>query len=520
MKEFVIWYGKERADVWDMEDATGYLPLIEHMRANRVFRMPEGRAEAGSTTTFEARIFSGFNLSGRSGQTIVLNRGSGIFPLIHQGQLYFGMLVGEEGLASQTLDFTALGDAVYGVWVRIVYAEATEENRVFWDQVGAAEEVDMVATRNQVSWEYQVVDVTAADPAAGDWVKVGTVTKATTLTADADLRQLYFEGYAGAGADQWAHEWGDGANDRSTSRGLYGIADMHEWVQAVRRQLADLIGQSAWYKNTSENTVRSVAPAVSSPPSPNPIWDRAFTWYNQRGAEVMRYTKMGRLARISRHEDDFNYHASYWGSALDTDPHYGTLVTGTGTVSAANGKLKLRGTSTDTAFIIGEPIFQFRDAGPTNLHMAGMYVLLPSYSSLSGDLKIQIGWTEGVNFRIWWEHDSSVDSNWHLKGDDGAGGTFDFDTSLVAGTATVTHLEFAVDPFSGSNVGVVMGTCDKGGVNSSNWPGTTLPGAGATFLSAPYSMFANLVSISGGWKTIYIDYWEAWQEIMHAGLNT
>ncbi|HUW12408.1 MAG TPA: hypothetical protein VM537_21965, partial [Anaerolineae bacterium] len=329
--------------------------------------------------------------------------------------------------------------------------------------------------------------------------------------------QLYFEGYAGAGADQWGDEWGM-VTERQTDRGLYGVGDLHQWVQAVRTQLKDILGQGAWQRKTY-NSLAQTGPATASPPAPSPICATSHKWVNIKGTEVARYTEMGRFAQIEKHCDDFNYHSTLWGSAVTTGPYYTNIVTGSGAIEADGGlaRLKTTGTGGDDALLKGESIWQFREAGPTNLRMVGFYAKVQIYTT-AGTFKMQIG-LEGTSEQIYWEVDTSVDAFWHLKANDGLGGTLDWNSNVTASSATDTHLEFAIDPDYGSNVGIIIATCNVGAVSTSNWPGSTLPGAGATFL-VPMHQYAFASSITTGWKHLKIYYWEAWQEALNAGLDT
>jgi hypothetical protein len=250
MFKIVKWHSDERVDIDDMEQATSILDLWESVRSNRVFHMPEGR-NSGTVAT-EARILSGFNIDlvndasvGGNGYCR-LNRGGGFFKVVKEGETKLGMLVGDEGQTSQTLDFTAKAPgSTQAVWIRANFQDSSSENRVFWNSSTTAEYVDYVATREEVTWEYNIR--LWADPSPGDeWVKVWKVpiVAGPAIGTIVDYRHFYFEGDA---AGSYAQEWGSGSGDRSSNRALYGIQDLHNFVSAIRRQMSLMIDGSSWW---------------------------------------------------------------------------------------------------------------------------------------------------------------------------------------------------------------------------------------------------------------------------------
>lgn len=236
----------QRVGIDDYEDgAGGRLVQADQIREGRVFLLPSGRANGSAVTS--ARILEGFEVSfgGTPDTTATITRGSGLFPVIGDDDLLtFGLMVGDEGAASQIIDFaSAAPSSVQTVYVRAVRALTEAVNRVFWNPSGspAREFTDNVPTRLTSSWEV-AFQASALPPPGSDWVKVGEMTLDGTSSplSYADYRHFYFEGDEESG-NQYAHEWGDGANDRNADRGAYGIQDLHLFVQMVRRQLSDII---------------------------------------------------------------------------------------------------------------------------------------------------------------------------------------------------------------------------------------------------------------------------------------
>jgi len=243
----------QRVGISDYEAGSGgQLVQADQLREGRVFLLPSGRATGSAAT--QARILGGFDFDSFTAgvdDTLTMNRGRGIFPLIDDDdQLTFGLIKGDEGPSEIIIDFSgAPAASTQTVYVRAVNTLGTFQNRVFWNPSGAParEFIDNVATRKVSSWEVTFQDVAASAPGNGEYVKVWEVVMdgSSKVSSVTDYRHFYFEGDAKA-ATAYDTEWGGGANDRNTDRATYGIQDNHLWVQAVRRQLADVIGDP-WY---------------------------------------------------------------------------------------------------------------------------------------------------------------------------------------------------------------------------------------------------------------------------------
>ena len=239
--EKTVTYPNERLQLNDYE-AVMTLILDEFLRQLRTTFLPSGRTGGSAATS--ARIFSGFTATASPATAIVLSRGAGIFPFNDNGVLKFGVLLGEESPASYSIDVTGLGDGTYNVFARLVYSQASSENRVFWNASGTpGEYIDNVPTRNVPAWQYAIQADSVAPPGIGEYVLLWKATVATgAVTALTDYRHFFFEGDVNG---TYAQEWGTG-NDRNANRATYGAGDMHKFVQAVRSQLAEIIGDK-WY---------------------------------------------------------------------------------------------------------------------------------------------------------------------------------------------------------------------------------------------------------------------------------
>jgi hypothetical protein len=246
--DMVKWHSNERVNIGDFRRGTGLLALYDHFRQARTLVLPAGRTTGQANTG--ARILKGFDYSVPgglgTGTTMVVEDGWGIFPYEDtDGTIHHGLILGEQTPASYTIDFGSSGTGTYSVFVRAIHSDADTANRVFWNAATPAEEIDSVATTQALVWEYVVQDSALAPP-GDEYVKIYEVTIAAgpVVNAVADFRHYFFEGSAHT-TDDYGFEWGDGANDRNSDRASYGINDLHMWVQAVRRQLADIIGDPA-----------------------------------------------------------------------------------------------------------------------------------------------------------------------------------------------------------------------------------------------------------------------------------
>jgi hypothetical protein len=243
--DLVKWHSNERVNIGDFRKGTGLLALYDHFRQARNLVLPAGRTTGQANTG--GRILSGFGATipggAGVGNTVQLDDGSGIFPFRDSdGTLHHGLVLGEASPASYIIDFSAAGVGTYSVFVRAVHSDSSHANRVFWNAATPAEELGSVATVQEVVWEYVVQDSALASP-GDEYVKLYEVVVGAgpVVSSVTEFRHLFFEGSAHA-TDDYAFEWGDGIGDRDSDRGAYGIGDIHMVLQAVRRQLADIIG--------------------------------------------------------------------------------------------------------------------------------------------------------------------------------------------------------------------------------------------------------------------------------------
>lgn len=153
-----------------------------------------------------------------------------------------GVLFGFDEPSQQSIDLAGMPAATYTVYVKFIFDPGAPATRIFWNATTSSEDVDTRDTRLIATWAVQV----AASSPGDEWLPVAKVNwnESSVSTVDITMtRDLFFEGDE---SNSYADTWGDGANDRDSDRGTYGIGDLYTWVQAVRRQLSDIIG-TAWY---------------------------------------------------------------------------------------------------------------------------------------------------------------------------------------------------------------------------------------------------------------------------------
>jgi hypothetical protein len=251
----VIWFANERISLEDIGDATGTLPFAEQQRLTRVCDLPPGRATGLPMTS--ARVLSGFGLAAwvvDTSTSLTMSAGTGFFPVYEQGKATFGAVLGDNLPNTRILDVSTMGDGIYGLWVRFVRSGTDTENRHFWNAAEASEYQSSAPTRLETTWEITTTPL-GSIPGHGEWVLLYFVqVLAGKVHAVVDYRHLYYEGSV---PDSYVDEWGS-AIDRNANRALYGITDQHRWAQALRRQLADIIG-AGWYTSTPRNLTAMAA---------------------------------------------------------------------------------------------------------------------------------------------------------------------------------------------------------------------------------------------------------------------
>jgi len=542
MEKMVKGWPLERVDLRDWEDAVGYLPMLDQMRQHRTAWLPEGRSTIGSTTTFSARIFDGFDVDTIDpvACTFRINQGSGIFQYVYEGELVMGLMAGDEGEAYQTASISASPNGTYDVWVRFVLANSDTENRVFWNATGATEEVDFVASRQSMTWQYQILLAGAPAPAGGDWVKVWTLVKAAGAISlpTSDVRHFFFEGYAGTGADQWRHEWGDGATDRNAARGACGIKDLHKFAAYVRRKFADIQGGAHYLlsdpslgdmavqhkTNGAHGDVTAESMVVQPPAAPVGTYAgrRVDGLATLNGVEMHRFEEWGRIAKTHHFSDDFNYPTG-WSLATTLLPFYTGVATAGGViapyVTKEGGYVRLYtavagAPVADTCLLSTAANWRWRDTTPTNVSRVYAYFHGWTGSAWAPSEVFKWGFDASGTFRVWWEFDQAV-GLWTLKANDGGGGTGSAASTFGPADIGDLHLWIECDPFANAGVGKITGCIYiSTGMLQQTVSINPMPGAGITF-KQNHSMSLFNSSTSGSPADAYVDFWEAWDEILH-----
>lgn len=194
--------------------------------------------------------------------TVKVTRGTALGAELRDdpdGTVEFGVPFGAEGVSTLHPSFVGLPAATYGIYVRFLHVSGSSGTRRFYNPGTELEESQGVDTRDVAGWE---AAVSASSP-GDEWHKVASVVwgGATVVTANISGVANYF--FEGSDAANFVDFWGDGVNDRNTDRAAYGIGDLYTWVQAVRRQLNDIIGGVGWYSEP-DTSLSAVGAAVTA----------------------------------------------------------------------------------------------------------------------------------------------------------------------------------------------------------------------------------------------------------------
>lgn len=205
----------------------------------------------GDATT--DRVLGGWQMTPNAPPDALVNIAAGRMAASEQlddASFERGVIYGLESTAPVALDFTGAPVAVYNVYIHFVQDPGQPGNRVFWDQDLLSEAVASINTREVARWSATFALVSPGT----DWIKIGEVDwdgAAVVVTDIAHDRFMFFEGNENT---VFLPEWGDstgiypsGTADRSADRGPNGVGSLYAWVQAVRRQLADIIGGGQWF---------------------------------------------------------------------------------------------------------------------------------------------------------------------------------------------------------------------------------------------------------------------------------
>jgi len=190
------------------------------------------------------RIIKGFTVAqnGVPDSNAVVSRGTAMGgTVLEDGTTEFGVFFGAEGPSTILVDFAAKAIGLYAIYIRFTEVPGVAGTRIFWNDNTDEEETQSIDTRLVLTWQATTV-LNAAPTPGEDWIKVATVDwdGAAVVTADiTDTRKLFFEGDV---TTTFAYEWGDGVNDRSADRAAFPIADIWTWIQMVRRQIEEIVG--------------------------------------------------------------------------------------------------------------------------------------------------------------------------------------------------------------------------------------------------------------------------------------
>jgi len=246
-RDMVNWNSNQRADISEMR---------AHERNSRSdMRRSIDNLLFGSNASGFNRVFGNFKVTASNPADAVVSVNAGVAvgaEVLDDQTNEHGVMFGRDGESSKALDFSSLGAATYNVWVRFSNDPGEPGVRVFYNADTQQEEAQTVDTRLVHDWDVTISIVSPGD----EWILLAEVVWGGATIAAGNItpkRHMFFEGDAGA---SYAHEWGDGANDRDTDRANNGVRALYEHTHAVRRQIEeifdDLLG-TKWYEVPPSN---------------------------------------------------------------------------------------------------------------------------------------------------------------------------------------------------------------------------------------------------------------------------
>jgi len=543
--DIVQWFPNERVDIGDLAAATK-APFYDSIRMGRILWKKDTDASGQAATT--ARIFDNFTVSNYTSYARVY-RGKAIMNYWDDGELKYGLIVGEEGPTYQDIDVTSMGDGTYGIYVRGVLDDDSYSNRVFWNPSGspAVEYLDNVPTRLASSWQVATQLTSApAPPGNGEYMKIYEITVASgAITGITDLRHFFFEGSV---PDSYAQEWGT-ALDRSTTRTQFGVETMHEWIQAVRRQLADILGGN-WFdeagislaalddehKTTGEHNEINAESIKCKDTTSSQLfyadnWIAKFTELN-RDTPVHAVETCGRIAHPHRFYDDFAYNADKWTSyntGLPEPYTSGAGGTGPGDVDAgsksdySHGGIALFSLSAapDDFAVLSGPLILAPDPDCSSPSLKWRFFARLGHSADSENTKrFSIGIYAGSSYwAFYFDYDvvGNGNSNWWIKAYQGglAGGPNTWAADCGVGIQWTTPPGDLLPTYQSLYIGKVSNTSIQWCIIDNQGPYSTvgtLTHGDVTGVRRPMGCWAYAIKTGADTDSSqsYLDCWEVW----------
>lgn len=240
-------HANERVDIGDIEFlSSGILGEFQ-------------RSFAAVISGSALRVVDGFAVTNGDATHVTVTRGvagSIIAAQNASGTTIHGQLLSEGAADVQTTSLAGLTAATYGVWVRFVYGDGDEANRVFWDQADGEEKIQLVTTRQKADWRLQV----AVAAPGSEWILLANaVWNGAAITSLVDKRAFLFEGPADS-TPAFTPSWGTGTNDRNANRALYGVKTLERFAEATLKKIEEIQSSSArWWDATVEPLDKKVS---------------------------------------------------------------------------------------------------------------------------------------------------------------------------------------------------------------------------------------------------------------------
>lgn len=228
----------------------------------------------GTDAPASVAVVSSWTLTAAGSQLSIVPGRSVAGEVMPDGTVQDGHVLGEDGDASQTLDFVGEPAATYGIYVRADFSPGVSGSRIFWNAATEVEDAAAIDTREVSGW-----NAVASATALGDgYVRIGTVVwngAAFTSVTRADAPHL-LEGTLDSSGVEAVAAWGDGANDRDVDRASYGVQSLVRAFGLIRRQLKDIVGAASGHWGSAVPTSLTAAKAhidtTTDPHGSAPTW--------------------------------------------------------------------------------------------------------------------------------------------------------------------------------------------------------------------------------------------------------
>ena len=227
----------------------------------------------GTDVADQTAVSSAWTLVG-AGSELTATPGRAIAgEIMADATVELGHIVGEDGDASQVIDFVGQPADLYYIYARSDFSSGVSGSRIFYNASTGLEDAAAIDTREVSGW--RVVAATSSPGTA--YVQIGVVSwDGGAFTAVSTPSAHLWEGTLGNSGAESSDQWGDGGNERAANRSLYGVQSLSRAIALVRRQLKDIIGVASGHWGSavpvSLTAAKTHIDTVSDPHGTAPTW--------------------------------------------------------------------------------------------------------------------------------------------------------------------------------------------------------------------------------------------------------